>query len=265
MKTYPILAGFVITLIGFSLLSAAEPTGRDIMVKVDEQHKVQTEIAKTRMILINKAGKTLEREVLRYQKTYNGKDGIDDKMLVFFEYPNDIRGTGLLLWTYVATDKDDDRWLYLPALKKNKRIAGKSKNDYFMGTDFTYDDMGGRKIDADRHTLLGEEVIEGERCYKVESVPLDTENMYSKKIAWVVPQKWVIKKVEFYDRQGKLLKLLTVENIQQVDGIWTPFVLHMRNLSTEHQTRIEIGSVQDNVPINDQVFTVASLERGRIQ
>lgn len=249
----------------FSSISLAQLTGRDIMQKVSDQGDIKTEFGKSKMTLINNKGKTREREVIRYQKSYNGKDGIDTKALIFFEYPADIRGTGLLLWSYQATDKDDDRWLYLPALKKIRRISGESKNEYFMGTDFTYDDMGDRNIDEDTHKLLGREKIDGVECYKVESVPVGKDDQYAKKITWVIPEKWVFQKVEFYDKNGKLQKVLTASDVREVNGIWTPFVLFMDNLSKTHQTRIEIQEVKYNGELNDQIFTQTTLQRGNVQ
>lgn len=246
-------------------LILAQLTGRDIMQKVDQQGDVQSEYARTKMILVNKRGQTRERDVVRYQKDYNGQDGFDSKQLVIFEFPADIRGTGLLIWSYTDIEKDDDRWLYLPALKKIRRIAGESKNDYFMGTDFTYDDMGGRNLDEDIHELLGKEQLDGEECYKVASVPVDRDDMYSRKIAWVIPDKWITKQVEFYDQEGELLKVLKAADIREVDGVWTPFNLHMHNLQDNHQTRIEIQSVEFNREVDESTFTTNTLQRGRVR
>ncbi|MBU4444739.1 outer membrane lipoprotein-sorting protein [bacterium] len=243
----------------------AQLSGRDIMLKVDECGEVKTEYNKTKMILINKKGKTRVRDVVRYEKSYDGEKGIDSKLLIFFEYPSDIRGTGLLLWSYVDVGKEDDRWLYLPALKKIRRIAGESKNDYFMGTDFTYDDMGGRSIDDDTHKLLGKKILDGVECYKIESVPVDKDDQYSKKITWVIPDKWITAKMEFYNNNKKLQKVLTISDIRKVDKIWTPHLLFMDNLSKKHQTKIEIIEVRFNSEMNDQIFTTTTLQRGRVQ
>ncbi|MBN2602066.1 MAG: outer membrane lipoprotein-sorting protein [Candidatus Marinimicrobia bacterium] len=249
----------------FAQLGLAQISGRDIMQKVDEQASVRTEMNKSKMTLINDKGKTRERELTRYIKSFDGAGGIDTKTLIIFDYPADIRGTGLLLWTYTDAAKDDDRWLYLPALKKVRRIAGESKNDYFMGTDFTYDDMGARNIDDDNHTLLGKETIDGIECYKVESVPVNKNDLYSKKITWIIPEKWVFMKVEFYDKSGVLQKVLTTSDIREIDGIWLPHVLFMNNFSKTHQTKIEVHEVKFDSKMDDQIFTQTILQRGRVQ
>ena len=240
-------------------------TGRDIMLKVDVQQNYVTQYAKTKMTLINKKGKKRVRDVARYEKTYPDKSELDKKSLIFFEYPPDVRGTGLLLLTYTDIDKDDDRWLYLPALKKIRRIAGESKNDYFMGTDFTYDDMGSRDVDEDTHKLIGEEDIDGQKCFKIESIPKDKDYMYSRKIAWVIPDKWVMLKVEFYDRHGELLKILKASDIRNIDNIWTTFKLHMNNLTKNHQTVIDIMELDYSMDMEDAIFTQTTLQRGRVK
>jgi len=265
MKSIKRLCSVTILLLYFTQLAPAQISGRDIMQKVDERGNVNTEFNTSKITLINKKGKTRERKVIRYEKSFNVGAGFDSKSLIIFDYPADIRGTGLLLWSYIDAEKEDDRWLYLPALKKIRRIAGESKNDYFMGTDFTYDDMGGRNLDDDSHKLLGKETIDGVECYKVESVPVDKDDAYSKKLTWVIPDKWVFVKVEFYTRSGELQKVLITSDICEIDGIWTPKVLFMDNLSKTHQTKIEIQDVKFNGDMQDRIFTQTTLQRGRVQ
>lgn len=265
MKKVFIFFTTIIFLFSLNEFAYSQLTGRDIMIKVDEQQSVNSQYGKTKMTLINKRGKKRVRDVLRYEKSYDGEKGIDTKSLIFFEYPPDIRGTGLLLWSYEDIKKDNDRWLYLPALKKIKRIAGESKNDYFMGTDFTYDDMGGREVDEDTHELLGHDEIDGINCYKVQSISVDKNNMYSKKIGWVIPEKWVVFKVDFYDKKGKLLKELRASDFREVSNIWTSFKLHMNNISKNHQTVIEVEDMKYNIEIENQVFTKTTLQRGRVK
>jgi len=245
--------------------ASAQMSAREIMQKVEDQAKVQTQVTKSKMVLTNKTGKTREREVTRYQKDQKGVGGIDAKMLIFFEFPADIRGTGLLLWQYTDMKKDDDRWLYLPALKKVRRIAGESKNEYFMGTDFTYDDIGGRELDEDTHKLLGTEEIAGVKCYKIEAIPVKVDDTYGRRLIWVIPEKWVAFKVEFYSKSGTLIKVLQADDVRNVNGIWMAFDLLMKNFSENHQTRLTITECRNNVPLKDEIFTTATLERGKVQ
>jgi len=124
-------------------------TGEEIAKLWDNRDDGDTSISKSRFILENKRGQQRVRQTIRYWKDEDGKDGFEEKSVIFFLSPPDIRKTAFLNWSYADINKDDDQWLYLPALKKVKRIASDNKDDYFMGTDLTYDDMGDRKIEED--------------------------------------------------------------------------------------------------------------------
>jgi len=236
-------------------------TGRDIMLKIEERPEGDDQRSIMKMPLINKRGKTRERSVLMYSKKY-GEDG---KSLMYFQSPGDVKGTGFLAWDYDDPKKDDDQWLYLPALKKSRRISGSSKNDYFMGTDFTYDDMGDRNVDEDTHKLLREEEIDGGKCWVVESTPKEEDYMYSKRISWIRQDALVAAKVDFYDQKGGHLKTLTVSDVREQDGIWTSFRMEMENFQKEHKTIIEMLEVQYNIGLEDSLFRVSTLERGRVE
>ena len=239
----------------------AELTGREIMLKVEERPDGDSQRNLTKMTLINKRGKTRERSVLMYSKDY----GKDSKSIMYFQSPADVKGTGFLSWEYDDPSKDDDQWLYLPALKKSRRISSSSKNDSFMGTDFTYDDMGDRNVDEDTHTLLREETVDGHACWVIESKPKDKDYMYSKRVGWIRQDALVGIKVEFYDRRETLLKTLIVSDVKEQDGIWTPFKMEMENVQKNHKTIIEIEEVQYNIDLKDRLFRVSTLERGRLK
>ncbi len=174
-----------------------------------------------------------------------------------------MKGTGFLTWDYDEIGKEDDKWLYLPAMKKTRRISGSSaKKDYFMGTDFTYDDMGSRNVNEDTHTLLREETIDGQLCWVVESLPKDRRDIYSKKISWIRQDCLITVKVEYYDRLNKLHRQLILSDIKQVAGFWLAQNLHMTNVQTDHQTIITIENPEYNVAAAENLFTVAKLEKG---
>ncbi len=236
-------------------------TGRDIMVKADERPDGEDRKSVSRMILVNKRGRTRERVMLTFAKDYEGLT----RSLFFFKKPADVKGVGFLSFNYDEPERDDDRWLFLPALKKVRRISGSSKNDYFMGSDFTYDDMGGRSVDEDTHRLLGEEPLDGSACWKVESVPRDKGYMYSKVNRWIAKDSAVVLKAEFFDRQGKPLKTLRITDVNQVGGFWTVFRMEMENYQEKHKTIIEIDEMKYDSGLKDRLFKVSTLERGRIK
>jgi hypothetical protein len=138
-----------ILLASASLLFAED--GREIMQKVKDRPDGETRSSSMEMKLINKNGSTRVRKISSFAMDV----GADVKTIMFFQYPNDVKGTGFLTYNYDDINKEDDKWLYLPAMKKTRRISGKSsKTDYFMGSDFTYDDIGKRNVDEDTHKLL---------------------------------------------------------------------------------------------------------------
>ena len=135
----------------FCVANASTPSGRGIMLKVKNRPDGDTRYATLSMTLVQKNGSKRERKLSSWAMDV----GKDTKKIMFFTYPGDVKGTGFLTWDYDNPNKEDDKWLYLPAMKKTRRISGKSsKTDYFMGSDFTYDDMGSRNVDEDKHTFL---------------------------------------------------------------------------------------------------------------
>lgn len=238
-------------------------TGREIAQKVKDRPDGDTRQSELVMQLINKRGSVRERKITSYAIDV-GKDKKDRKSVMFFQYPNDVKGTGFLTWDYNSADKEDDKWLYLPAMKKTRRISGSSaKTEYFMGSDFTYDDMGQRDVDEDVHKLLGEETLEGHKCWKLESVPVDKRSIFCKKIAWIRQDCLLPVKVEYYDKMGKLHRLLQLSLITQVQGYWVAQKLHMTNVQTGHQTILEIKNPKYNLPMEEGKFNVTTLEKGR--
>ncbi len=240
---------------------SAELTGQDIIVKVENRPDGNDRTMTMNMTLINKQGKTRERTILSFSKDY----GKDSKGLIYFKKPADVKGTGFLSWEYDNPNKDDDRWLYLPALKKVRRISGSSKNDYFMGTDFTYDDLGDRSVDEDNHELLKEEDIDGNVCWVIESRPKNKDDMYSKVIKWIRQDALMPVKVEFYDKQSNLLKILTISDIRKQEGFWTAFRMEMDNIQDKHKTILEITEMHYNQGLKDNFFKVSTLESGKIR
>lgn len=245
----------------FVYAQAVELTGRDIMTKVDNRPDGDDRTMTMNMTLINKQGKTRERTILSFSKDYSK----DSKALIYFKKPADVKGTGFLSWEYDDPNKDDDRWLYLPALKKVRRISGSSKNDYFMGTDFTYDDLGNRSVDEDNHELLKQDDIDGTICWVVESKPKNKNDMYSKVIKWIRQDALMSVKVEFYDKQDNLLKILTISDIRKQDGFWTAFKMEMQNIPEKHKTILEITKMHYNQGLKDNFFKVSTLESGKIR
>ncbi|MBN1572526.1 MAG: outer membrane lipoprotein-sorting protein [Deltaproteobacteria bacterium] len=259
-KTYGKIPIFAFTTI-FFLISlsgmALALTGKEIMQNVHDRDTGKSSASKTKMVIINDKGQERVREVQAVRKDY----GDLSKSLIRFLAPADVKGTGFLIWE--NKDVDDDQFLYMPATGKVRRITSSSKSERFMGTEFTYEDMENRKVEKDVHKLLGEETIDGNKCYKVESVPKDgEESQYSKFISWVRADIWVPVKIEFYDEEGALLKVLKVKKIEKIQNIWTTKDSEMHNVQTDYKTILNIEDIQYNLDIKDDYFTERYLKQG---
>jgi outer membrane lipoprotein-sorting protein len=243
-----------------SALIAQELSGLQIMVKEDTREDGDDQTSRGTFHLINKRGHKRLRETIHKWKDYDGRDGFKEKDIIIFHSPQDIKGTGFLNWSYPDINKDDDQWLYLPALRKVRRISANDKEDSFVGTDFTFDDMGEREVEEDTHKLIRQEIFEDKKCCVVESMPKEKNYIYSKKLIWVIDGEWIVSKIEFYDRKGKFLKELHAQ-WQKVQEIWAWQNISMKNAQTGHQTIIEVRDIKFNQGLSDRVFTRRTLIR----
>jgi hypothetical protein len=245
-------------------VSAQQLTGYDVMKKADDVDKGTTGSYTASMTLLSKNGNTRTREVVCLSKDF----GSVTKSVIVFRTPKDVAGVGYLTWDYDEKNgvkKDSDDWLYMPAMKKVRRISGSDSSGSFMGTDFTYDDMGDRGLTKDTFTLLGEEQTGETGCYKVECRAKDPAEKNPRRILWIRKDNYLLQKGEFYDRQNNLQRELTCSGITLIDGIWTTGTMTMKNAITGHATVIEMKDVHYNQKIDDSIFTVASIERGAVK
>ena len=237
----------------------AELDGRAVAMLVHDRPDGEDRAQVCTMTLINRRGATRVRKVEMRSKDY----GRDQKSIMLFREPADVKDTMFLSWSYDDVTHEDDRWLYMPAMKSVRRISGASKNEYFMGTDFTYDDIGKRSVDKDTHALLGEETWEGYDCWKLESIPVDPDDAYARKVSFVDKISYVAVRVEYYDKDG-LIKVLTVKDLRRVGEFWTVFLSEMDNVSRSHKTVLQIDSIDYDTGVKDELFRVATLQRGRL-
>jgi outer membrane lipoprotein-sorting protein len=210
------------------------------------------------MTLINSRGDKRVRTIKQFIKDF----GKVEKKIMFFVKPADVKNTSFMNWSYDKEGKDDDQWIYLPALKKVKRISSDSKSDYFMGSDFTYDDLGDRHPTDDNHKILKEEKLNDEDCYVVESIPKDPDYMYSRTVTWVIKGKWLGLKKEFYDEDGDLLKTLTVEKYGKIKDYWIITHSVMHNVQKDHTTDMQLKNLKIDIGIPDNKFTERMMKRG---
>jgi len=248
----------VITVLTGMAYSAGEVNALGIIKKVYNRETGKDQTAQLKMTLIDSRGNERVRTIKQFLK--NGNDV--EKKIMFFVAPADVRNTSFMNWSYSKEGKNDDQWIYLPALKRVKRISSDSKSDYFMGSDFTYDDLGDRQPTADTHKFLRMEKIGNDECFVIESKPKEEEYMYSRTLTWIIKDKWIGKKKEFYDEDGELLKILEVKKYEKINGYW--IILHsvMKNVQKKHSTDMLLTGVKINVGLNDRKFTERMMKRG---
>ena len=256
MKSLKTLAAAILFIVT-GLNASAQLTGTQIIEKVYNRETGNDQTSLLTMTLTNASGQTRVREIRQFSKVMDDTE----KSIMFFQSPADVKNTSFMNWSY-DSDKADDQWIYLPALKRVRRISSDSKSDYFMGSDFTYDDLGDRKLNADTHKLLHEEHINGKLCYVVESKSKDAGYMYSKTITWIDKSNFIGVKKEFYDEDGKLLKVLTIKNVEEIAGYYIITNSEMKNVQKNHSTTMHLSNVQINTGISSDTFTERMMTRG---
>jgi len=212
--------------------------------------------AKVSMELINKNSRKRIRELTMLRKDY--KEGGDQKYFMYFHQPADVKDTTFMVYKYL--NKDDDRWLFIPAINLIKRIAANDKYASFVGSDFTYEDISGRKPDEDTHTLLRRETLNGKNFFVVESIPKETSE-YTKRISWIDEINFLPLKEEFYDKQNELYRQFEAQETKDINGILTVTKRVMKNIKTGHRTEVVFKDIEYNLGLEDNVFSERYLRR----
>lgn len=253
----------LVALLGLpDVVSAQALTGKQIIERNDAMRSVDDEQVEIEMQLINKRGQKRERRVSWVLKNDAQRN---QKGLIRFSAPADVRGTALL--SIENADREDDQWLYLPALRKSRRISASNKSDSFVGSDFAYEDLGAEDIDQHDYRLLREDTLDGTPVYVVEATPNNEqrkkESGYSKRHIFVRKDNAAIARIDFYDRQQEMLKVLQSHDIRQVPSTktWRAQRVEMANQKTGHTTVIVYGQFVINKGISDDTFTIRELER----
>ncbi len=209
------------------------------------------------MILKNKSGQTSTR-LIRIRTLEVEGDG--DKSLSIFDEPADVKGTKML--TYSHGLEPDDQWLYLPALKKVKRINSRNKSGPFVGSTFAFEDLGSQEVEKYTYKYLRNEPCGEMDCYVIERYPAYKYSGYTRQIAWIDTEGYRLVKAEFYDRKKSLLKTLTASDFQQYLGhYWRPGLMDMVNHQTGKSTRLEWKDYEFKTGLTDRDFRSQTLKR----
>ena len=254
--------------VGASLLTtqtmADDTIARAIMEKVDARDEGNTLEQDMLMILIDKNGNQRTRDLKSYAKDF----GVDNHRTMFFKSPADVKNTAFLTYDYDDGAKDDDQWLYLPALKKVKRIPSTDKSSSFMGSDFSYFDMTDRDLEDYDFKLIKDTEVRGHPAWMIESTPRNQaiidESGYEKTIAIVRKDNHMVVRAINFLTNGKK-KYLDIKQIRLESGIWLVDEMTMttkKGNQTLHKTILTFSNVTLNGTIDDGVFTTRRLEKG---
>ncbi|MBN7818577.1 outer membrane lipoprotein-sorting protein [Bowmanella yangjiangensis] len=215
--------------------------------------------AEASMILRNASRQEIERR-MRLLTLEVQNDG--DKGLTIFDQPADVKGTAFLNYSHAI--EPDEQWMYLPALKRVKRIASKNKSGPFMGSEFAFEDLSSFEVAKFNYKYLRDEQYEGMDCFVIEQQPAYEHSGYTKLITWLDKEHYRAQKVEFYDRKDSLLKTLTMHDYQlYLDKYWRPMKLSMKNHQTRKSTDLITHELRFRTGLSEDDFSQAALKRAK--
>lgn len=242
-----------------------ELTGDQIARRVEQRDDGESVAQTLVMKLIGKDGHERVRETRFFRKDEDG----ERRTVLFFTGPKSIEDTAFLTYDYPERGRDDDQWLYLPALRKVRRISASDRGHYFLGTDFTYDDIkntGKVNVHDYEFRRAGEGEVEGHRCIRLEATPVSDEVAdelgYGRGVLWVDPDIWMIRKAELWDVAGERLKTISVGDIRRVQGVWTAHRIEAESHQSGHRSVFLFRDVDYRDGVDDGLFTRRALRRG---
>lgn len=254
---------FLLPILIFSFGKSYPQTGREIMEKVINKETWNDMTSDLYLTITDAKGGKREREIKSFMKKF----GDETKMLMFFVKPADVKGTSFLIVEH--KDRDDDRYLYLPALRRVKRILASGKGGSFMASDFSYYDIGKPKLDDFKYKLIGEEKVNGIDCFVIECLPssseIEKDTGYSKIVRWVRKDNYMILKSDYYSRDGKRFKVLDVEKIEEIEKVLFATVMTMKDIVSGRTSRMEFRNIKVNTGLKDSIFSETSLDRISIE
>ena len=261
MHPVTILPAILLCLLPFGLQAETpEEQGRAIALEADKRDSGFGAFTNNvKMILRNKHGKESIREI-RSKTLEVENDG--DKSLTIFDRPRDVKGTALLSFTH--KEGPDDQWLYLPALKRVKRIASDNKSGPFMGSEFAYEDITSQEVEKYTYKFIKDDSLNGMDVFVFERYPVDKKSGYTRQVIWMDKDNYKERKIEYYDRKNALLKTLVLDEYNlYLDKFYRTHNMHMENHQTGKSTRLLQSNYNFDVELSDRDFDKNSLKRAR--
>ena len=241
-------------------------TASEIMKRSDERYTGDTQKSSSVLTLVDKK----DRQRVRNLKMFSIDKQDVEKSLIFFETPSDVKGTAYLSYEWEVDDKEDDSWLYLPALQKIKRVAASDESGAFMGSDFSYADINGLDYEDFDYEMVNEsESVAEHDCWVIKSIPKGEDVIkstgYLSSTSWVRKDNFMVVKSIIDVKKGKKTKYFAAKNIEKIQGVWTARTLQMvttKNGKKEHASVFEIVDVIYNEDVDENMFDTQVMQRG---
>ncbi len=234
---------------------AVAQDGRQIVGEVQKRSHADSEQYEGLLQVIDSHGKVSDK---RWAYDRIGSHG-NSKAVIRFKSPPEVKGVSLLIVNH--PDRASDQWMWTPALNRDRRISLQDRSTRFFGTDFSFEDLEERDVDHFDYSYKGEEAIDGDPCWKIESKPRALQrSQYSSSILWIRKANYTYAQIENYT-ESKLIRRLKYKNVENVQGIWTARFLDMEDVTRKSRTTLKLDSPKYNVPLKDDEFTVEALRR----
>jgi hypothetical protein len=263
-----------LTTAGSTYTAAAQSrlTADEIARRVQDRDTGRDSRSMTRMKLYDRRGRVRERAMTLVTLRGRGNPGVPqsapdgDRLLIRFTYPNDIKGTGFLVWEHPSSE--DERFLYLPSLARVRRIAGAETQESFVGSDFTYEDIGGREFDEYTYSLVDEAASwtppsggPARPAWRLESRRRDASAQFPRVVSTILKDSFMVVAADIYNRRNEKQKTYTVRRLEHVEGVWTAMDAGMTNAIEKSRTELVTERVDYNVGLKESDFSRRELER----
>ena len=263
-----LLVSLLLLVPAFAAVAAEKLTGEDLLMRCASKYPGEDQRSRFTVLLRDAKGNVKKSEYLRIWKDFKGQEGVADKMILFTIFPPQAKGASFMRVAYIPEVKRNiDQWIYLPVLKKIRRVSIRNPADSFLNSNLTYADVGARALEMDTHKYLGERDIKGHVFHVVESTPKEANPQYGKRIFWFDKgdkDDWsqcVNVRIDYYDPDDKPLKEQFIK-WQQVDNAWVWDRVLVRNLNNKTASVFQVSGVAINTGLQDDLFSERTLVKG---
>lgn len=265
-RSVAVTATLVTLLMSSSFIYGQAMSADEIMRKVDDRYTGDTQTSESVLVLIDNKGRQRVRDL-----TLFGIEKPDvEKSLIYFRSPSDVKGTAYMSFDWPDESKEDDSWLYLPALQRITRVAASDESGAFMGSDFSYADINGTDYEDFTYTMEKEsDMVNGHDCWVIESTPKNDSIVdktgYTSSTSWVRKDNFIVVKAIINVKKAKRVKYFTASDLEEIQGVWTAKTLQMittRRGEKEHSSLFKINSIKYNEDVDESMFDTQAMQRG---